>query len=50
MNAPFAEKEGKAAVARVRAALGDRSRWYAFFGSILGGILVGLLVWLLRGR
>jgi hypothetical protein len=33
------------AARKVAAALSDRRRWYALTGSVLGGVLVGALLW-----
>jgi hypothetical protein len=33
------------AARRVLVALSDRRRWYALMGSVLGGVLVGVLLW-----
>jgi hypothetical protein len=46
MNATRPGKEGEAAEARMRVALGNRRRWSSLAGSILAGVLVGLFVWL----
>jgi len=45
MNAPFAGKDGKAALAALRTILGQRRPWYALAASLLTGVLLGTLLW-----
>jgi hypothetical protein len=53
MNVPRGEKQGHSAGARLiqamRVAGLDRRRWAALAGSILAGVVVGVLLWTCGG-